>query len=83
MFKSTIEFNSAIKEILTTVRDGKDINSDDSTIEQEDFWEAVVECIDRRYIIGVTYNRLASGAPVFQSKRPRITYSGLAFIEAN
>ena len=82
MFKSTKEFETAIKEVLIMVRDEKGLNSDESTFPEDDFWEAAVECVDRRFLSGINYQRTLDGKPHFTSRGTRVTYSGLAFIES-
>lgn len=82
MFKSTQEFNAAIKMILVQVRDNglpKNINPD---LPNEDYDEALVECINRGYLSGISYQRTLGGKPRFDYNNIRLTYSGLAFIES-
>lgn len=83
MFKSTKEFDSAIKEILIKLRDGESISSMETSLEEDDFFEALVECIDRRYLSGLSYQRTMNGKPHFSQTNIRVTYSGLSFIETH
>ncbi|MFV0343945.1 MAG: YjcQ family protein [Anaerocolumna sp.] len=82
MFKSTKEFDSAIKEILEKLRDGENIGSITTALENDDFYEALSECVDRRYLSGLSYQRTADGKPHFSQTNIRVTYSGLSFIES-
>lgn len=80
MFKSTKEFDSAMKNILEKVRDGESLNSlqvDDDSL------EAIAECITRGFLQGIEYERTASGKPCFQIVNLRVSYNGLKFIESN
>lgn len=80
MFKSTQEFDSAVKNILIKLRDGESLNS---IPQDEDSLEAIVECINRGFLQGVTYDRTLDGKPHLQQMNPRVTYNGLKFIENN
>lgn len=80
MFKSTKEFDSAVKSILIKLRDGESLNS---IPQDNDSLEAIVECINRGFLQGVSYDRTMDGIPCFQQINPRVTYNGLRFIESN
>ena len=54
MFKSTKEFDSAMKDILVQIRDGIAVNSLSSSIDEGDFNAALAECVDRRYLSGLS-----------------------------
>ncbi len=82
MFKSTKEFDSAIKEILVAICNGERINSIKTTLQIDDFNEALVECIDRKYLSGASYRRTEDGTPHFQGENIRVSYSGLSFLES-
>lgn len=83
MFKSIKEFDAAIKEVLVMILDEKPLTPDNSSFPDDDFWEAAVECVDRRYLNGINYQRTMDGKPHFNSRGVRVTYSGLAFIESH
>ena len=83
MFKSTEEFESAIKAVLVAARDEKTLTPEGTEFQADDYFEAVTECIDRRLLSGVEYDRTMDGTPHFTSRKTRVTYSGLAFIEAH
>lgn len=83
MFKSTKEFDFAIKEILVKIRDGESINSKATSLEENNFNEALAECVDRRYLSGLSYQRTLDGKPHFSQTDIRVTYSGLSFIESD
>ena len=78
MFKSTQEFDSAVKTVLLKIRDGEDLSSFPS---DDDSLEAIAESIDRRFLQGVSYERDSNGKPHFQKINSRLTYNGLKFIE--
>jgi len=82
MFKSTKEFDSAVKETLIKLRDGEKLDALTTTLQEADFDEALTECIDRGYLSGVSYQRTMNGKPHFQETNIRITYYGLSFIES-
>ncbi len=79
MFKSTKEFDRAILKLLTALRDNEDLWA---LLTDDDSKEALVECIDRGLIQGVKYGRTQDGQPHFDKIKPRVSYSGLAFIES-
>lgn len=81
MFKSTKEFDKAVREILVAVRDGKNLQE---VIAQNDsdYPEALVRCCDMGYTVGIKYQRTLDNTAHFDLKNPKITYSGLQFIEA-
>ena len=81
MFKSTKEFDSAVKVIVETVLSEKKLDPKVTSIGEDDYWEALAEAIHRGYVNGISYNRTADGKPHFQLINPRVTYSGLSFIE--
>lgn len=79
MFKSTKEFDSAIREKLSALRDGAELVS---LLADDDSKEAVIESINRGYLQGIEYIRAANGAAYFTPIKPMVTYQGLAFIES-
>lgn len=83
MFKSTKEFDSVMKDILVQIRDGIAVNSLSSSIDEGDFNAALAECVDRRYLSGLSYQRTMDGKPHFSLSDVRVTYSGLTFIESH
>lgn len=83
MFKSTKDFEAAIKEILVAARDEKSLTPEGTEFQSDDYFEAVTECIDRRLLSGISYDRTVDGTPHFTPRKTRVTYSGLAFIESH
>ena len=79
MFKSTKEFESSMRKILTYVRDEKPL---DEFFKDIDYCDAIVECDKRGFLQGVQYFIEGDGLPVIEYCRPRITYRGLEFIES-
>lgn len=79
MFKSTKEFDSAIREKLTALRDGEDLYS---LLPDDNSKEAIVESINRGYLQGVEYMRTANGDAHITAVKPMVTYRGLSFIES-
>lgn len=80
MFKSTQEFDSAMKEILVRVRDEKSL---DDLLENVDYCDALAECDKREFLKGIIYFINGKGIPRIQECNPRITKSGLYFIESH
>lgn len=80
MFKTTKEFDAAVKNILDKLNTGESFSSLPT---DDDSLEAIAECINRGFLRGVAYDRTASGKPVFQQINPILTYDGLKFIESN
>lgn len=82
MFKSTKEFDKAVREILVAIRDGKNLQEVITQNGSDNYYEALARCCDMRYIVGIKYERTLDNAPHFDLQNPKITYSGLQFIEA-
>lgn len=78
MFKSTKEFESSMKKILTCVRDEKPL---DEFLSNIDYCDAILECEKRGFLQGIQYFINGNGLPVIEYCSPRITYCGLEFIE--
>ncbi len=79
MFKSTKEFDAAIREKLTALRDGADFYS---LLLDDNSKEAIAESITRGYLQGIECMRTADGAAHFTAIKPMVTYRGLSFIES-
>lgn len=83
MFKSTKEFDAVMREILKSIIDEKtDLKDIFDKYGDQDAGDALVECIDRGLIKGYNYQTVISGKHVFNASTPRITYSGLSFLES-
>lgn len=80
MFKSTKEFDLAMKEILVHIRDE---NSIDELLKNIDYFDSFVECVKTGLIQGVTFWVDGSGKINIENFHPRITRLGLEFIETN
>lgn len=83
MFKSTKEFDVAMKDILIQFRDGKTISTLSPLGNEDDFLAALCECVDRRFLSGLTYQCTLDGKPHFTEGDVRVTYSGISFIESH
>jgi hypothetical protein len=81
MVKSSKEFEYVMCEVLKRVRDNKGNFSDlsEKYIEDE-IGEALAECADEKLVSGYTYKR-DNNEPVFDYSNPKITYSGLKFLD--
>ncbi len=84
MFKSTDEFDSAIKDVLRMVRSEENFDSIPSKLNltDADFGDVVIECSSRGFLSNISYRRTGDGVPHFAPNNIRITYSGLKFIES-
>lgn len=80
MFKTTKDFNLAMKDILTSVLNDCEPDSELSNLPKDDYWEALEEIVDRQYLKGITY-KYVDGRPSFDWLYLRISYAGLAFLE--
>jgi len=82
MFRTTAEFDSAMGEILKQLSEGKDLSEISYSESEDDHNAAIVECIDKGYISGVTYFYTQDGKAHFSVINLRVTYNGLSFIES-
>lgn len=80
MFKSTRDFNLAMKEILYSILNDCEPDHESSTLSREDYYDALEEIVDRGYLKGITYKYI-DGRPSFDWLYLRISYTGLAFLE--
>lgn len=80
MFKSTQEFESAMRDFLIKFRDGEPLDSFTSNVDSAD---VIIECIDRGLLKGVSYSLSSDDSPCFSWPNPRISYAGLRFIESH
>lgn len=84
MFKSVNEFNSAIKQVLQMVLDGKSLNEISATLGEEPFGEIIEVCCQKNYLSGITCRRTeANTVDTTTAGSIKVTYSGLQFIENN
>lgn len=82
MFKSTAEFDSAMNEILKKLCNGAKISELDCPDDESDRDAAIIECIHRGYISGVTYGHTQDGKAHFSENNMRVTHDGLSFMES-
>lgn len=82
MFKSTSEFNLAMGEILKQLCNNVSLENITQPENISDRDAAIVECIDKGYITGVTYGYTQDGKPHFSVSELRVTHSGLSFMES-
>ena len=82
MFRSTAELNIAMNEVLKQICNGSSLDSLALPENEQDKDAAIVECIDRGYIAGVTYDYTQDGKPHFSKSGLRVTHSGLSFMES-
>lgn len=82
MFKSLKEFDTAVFEILTKIRDDEDYCALSSTYGETKFDDALEYCVESKFIAGLKVDRVASGKLVTDAVRKiRITRDGLQYIE--
>ena len=81
MFKTTQDFNLAMKNILISILNDCELDAESSNLSREDYYTALEEIVDRKYLKGITYDDF-SGYPSFDFKHPRISYAGLSFLES-
>ncbi len=82
MFKSTTESNAAMNEILKQICSGSKLDNLTLPEDEQDQDAAIIECIDRGYISGVTYDYTQDGKAHFSVSNLRVTHSGLLFMES-
>lgn len=82
MFKSTREFDSAMNDILKKLCNGRKLSDLDYPEDESDRDAAIIECINRDYISGVTYGHTQDGKAHFSEANLRVTYKGLSFMES-
>ena len=82
MFKSTTEFNLAMCDVLKQLCNDIKLENLTSPENDSDREAAIVECIDREYITGVSYGYTQDGKPHFSVSNLRVTHSGLSFMES-
>lgn len=80
MFKSTQEFDSAMKEILIHIRDENPV---DKLLKNPDYFDSFTECVKTGLIHGVTFWVDGNGKTNIENFQPRITRYGLEFIESH
>lgn len=82
MFKTTQEFDSAMYEVLKELCNEKKLSEVAFPEDEDDRNAAILECIDKEYISGVTYGYTQNGKPHFSVSNLRVTYRGLSFMES-
>lgn len=84
MFKSTKEFNKAVRIIILAFN--QEFSSIDKVQEatmlsDDEFTQALMRAIDIGYISGINYEGDIGGQIMWSVSNPHVTYDGLAFIE--
>lgn len=79
MFKSINDYDNAIYKVLILVRDTNAINNIPE-LDNIDLNDVVELCNKRGYITGIDISKNILGQVTFDGV-PRITYSGLQFVE--
>lgn len=80
MFKSTKEYNEAILEVLTSIRDNNTFPNPNNKFDEYSLGDVINLCNNRDYIDGINVDKNITGYYVCYGT-PRLTYSGLKFIE--
>lgn len=80
MFNSTKDFNLAMKSILESILNDCEPDADSSNLLKDDYYDALEEIVDRKYLKGITYV-YKDGRPGFDWSYLRISYAGLSFLE--
>lgn len=80
MFKSTKEFDEAVKDILVHIRDGKDVRPLHQKYGEDNFNQAYERCYSEGLLDGLTAGRTNDGVMHYDGQ-PKISYAGLRFIE--
>lgn len=82
MFKSSKEFETAMYDILTQIRDNPNNKDILSKLGDIDFDDALDECLEMHLIKGLLHQHTASGSlTVDIIGKIRLSYDGLRFIE--
>lgn len=85
MFKSTGEFDAAIRKVLAVLREGftsVDQLQEQSGLSEEDFHTVLRQSIDAGYVAGLNYHPIVNGV-AWSAPDPKLTYSGRAVIESS
>jgi len=80
MFKSTEEYDSAIYNALVYIRDNNSYPKTTDELDQTDLGDVMNLCNMRGYIDGIDVHKNIAGHYMCTGT-PRLTYSGLNFIE--
>lgn len=80
MFKSTNEYNNAIYDTLAYIRDNASFPKANDKLNEIDLQDVLNLCNKHGYIDGIKIYQNAFGHYRYNGQ-PRITYSGLQFIE--
>lgn len=78
MFKSVRDFESAMVNTLVLLRDENDLSQ---FTNDTNFSDSLAECVKLGYITEIEYFKNANNDFIFDFSNPRITLSGLEFIE--
>lgn len=82
MFKSVKEFDIAVFEILTKIRDVVGYSELSSMFGDENYDDALEYCVQQNFVIGYKVGRASSGKLLADIVgNPRLTRNGLQFIE--
>ena len=83
MFKSTKNFKNAIYNILVDVNNGITLDKIKEKYDSQEFDDALEECINRNYILGIRDSyRAVTGTLIYSLQDTiRLSCSGLDFIE--
>lgn len=81
MFKSTKEFDGAVKDILVYIRDGRDIKQLRQKHGEDNFNQAYERCYNEGLLDGITAGGRTNDGLMHYDGQPKISYAGLRFIE--
>ena len=86
MFENTKQLHEAMREILDTVRQDKDITILSSKYPDDlvlDLVEAINSCVSAGYLTGISCTVGAQNDVIINTSAPHITASGSEFISEN
>lgn len=81
MFTSSKEFKKAMYNILVEFQNNPNFNDLLSKHSDLDFETALEECINQKFILGLTIQRASDNTGMLSINNPRISIGGLEFIE--
>jgi len=82
MIKSVNEYESDMAQIILHLRDGKDLAELENAIGEENYGDAMDECIHQGFVKGCHTTVLSNGEIMVQTSIPRPSYFGLKFLES-
>ena len=82
MIKNVNEYESDMAEIILYLRDGKDLAELSKAIGEENYWDAMDECVRQGFVKGCHISEMTNGKFVIQTNHPRPSYFGLKFLES-